>query len=290
MRGKALLLFACLSLFFLCLPAGADAFSIQPLRQTAIVDPGKVQELTLSVENDEDEAIKVSGEVSAFSIAEKTGNALFDVEDEVADWFLVEPSSLTLEPGQRGEFQFTVSVPETAEPGAKYVGLFARKAPGDGQVGVGARVASLLFLHVAGEVHEDVIRKVFVVDPGISFGAEPTVTLALENAGTIHVVPEGRLLVRNSSGVVLYEKQINVLKRKILAGGQWEERYTIPTTVLEGSGKRTVTVEARYGLSKQTFVDSITFRYISPAFAWTSGFALASVLILVFLKKRERRS
>lgn len=256
------------------------AFQIAPTRQTIVLDPGTSQIIPLAVFNDSSAQQIFTPELSAFLVDSKTGSPIFDQPDEATAWFRVLPERLLLQPGQSGTFSFTISVPNSAEPKSHYLGLFAKTRPANGQIGVSTRLGSLLFLHIGGEVREELVRKTFQTELFITKDGNNTVQLQLENVGTIHVVPEGTIALRDRSGAEIAAFPLNPEERKVLPGGVFDAEYSLNELGTEHVGPVQVSMEMQYGVSQKELHDRTMFWYLPDIVIF---FCVAGVIILLFV-------
>jgi len=284
------LAFSVCAIIFLLFPLVTHAISISPARQMATVDAGKTQTVPLHVVNNEDVSLVLLPEVSAFVLDEENGSPIFDQESAATSWVSVEPAFLELEPGGDGEFLFTITVPENQEPGSHYLGLFARSSPPDGaQVGIGSRVGSLLFLHVAGVMYEDVVRTSFFIERGSVFDPQLRAHLALQNVGTIHVEPVGNVSLENSRAGRHGEQALNPNNKKILPDGTWQGVYDFDALSWKDIGKVDVVAEVTYGVSKKQMTDRVSFWYIPlDFFLLVAGGVIVIIGILFFVRRKKQ--
>jgi len=183
-------------------------------------------------------------------------------------------------------FFFTVAVPEQAEVRSRYLGLFAKQLPADGQVGIGARLGSLLFLHVSGESLEALTEVAFSSDMKIMLGQSATLSLTLKNTGTIHVAPEGEVVLV-SRGRVLETIALNPDQKKVLPDGVWNNSFYVAGLSLRDVGKIDVVAFVRYGVSGQTLSARTTLWYVPW---WMVSVVSLFVIILVYTARRLRGS
>ncbi|OGH73349.1 MAG: hypothetical protein A3C90_03125 [Candidatus Magasanikbacteria bacterium RIFCSPHIGHO2_02_FULL_51_14] len=282
-----------LSAFFL-FPSATNAVTIAPVRQAAVIDPGSLRTVEVRVTNDENETRVFVPEVEAFTIDERTGRALFGADDDAVSWIEANPASLTLAPGREGAFSFTIVVPVDAEPRSHYLGLFVTEKPKEGQVAVGSRAGSLLFLHVAGPVYEDLSVEAFSVLKKWNIGEAPRLFLRLENNGTIHLIPRGEIIVSIVGGKEIVRFPINADERKVLPGGVWEETFTLDEGMFGNAfGPVRADIEITFGISEKTIGDSILLWYF-PRWAMSLFAALLFGVMVVFvaivLMMRRRRT
>jgi hypothetical protein len=286
-RFFALLFF--LGIFFIS--TTADAVTIAPLRQTAVVDAGKEVIVSLFVINNTEEPFTVTPEVDAFSIDEKTGAAIFGVFDTAKQWLVPVEKELVLLPEEHGQFHFIVRPPADALPGAHYLGLFAKKSAENGQVGLGSRVGSLFFLHIAGDVTESLQKKDFSFTAPVLTRGESAVHIDLENNGNIHVVPQGKIIFQNWRGGVINEVVFNEAGEKILADGRFKRTVDLPPLSFKDIGKVQATLQLQYGVTQQILGGKSSFWYVPVWSVVVCGSVILIVLLAGlygFLKKKSK--
>lgn len=268
----------------------AQALSISPVRQEVVVDSGKEQIIKIIIKNDETEEVKLVPEVDAFQIDGETGRAIFGEEDEAKSWFDASPSLLELKPGEQGEFYFIISVPVGTEAESHYLGLFAKQAASDGQVGLESRIGSLLFLHVAGTVQENLTREFFDTEKKFYINLPVKLLLKLRNNGTIHVAPKGEIVIQDFRGKELRTYSVNEKERKVLPGGLWSEGYSLDESVLKKAiGPVKIKATINYGLSQEQIFGSTSFWYIPLSFIIVTGSIIILMLIISIFVWHKRR-
>ncbi len=276
------LLFACVVL----LPLAVEALTVAPLRQTTAVNPGEETVASIFVVNETDAPFTVTPEVDAFIADPETGSAVFGAADAALSWITPQQQALTLAPQEFGQLDFTVRPPADVPPGAHYLGLFAKKCAGDGYVGVGSRVGSLFFLHVAGAMVESLSVRDFSVGSRSLFEHSATVFLDIKNSGNIHVIPEGTIVIRDWRGNSM--EHIAVTQHaKVLAGGQLQREFVVAPHAWWHVGKITATLQMPYGVTERIATAQVSWWYVSPVVGF-AGLGLGILVLLIFLKKRTR--
>lgn len=134
------------------------------------------------------------------------------------DFFKLQVSKFTLKHGQRARIPIEISIPQNAEPGGKYGAVIVatepqkregeedeKTAPG---VAIVARLASLFFVRVKGNVEENGFLKDFQTDK--KFYKKPPIFFRLyfENNGNVHLLPYGLIKVENLLGKKVVEIEI----------------------------------------------------------------------------------
>lgn len=287
---KLITIISSILLYFFVLAESAQALTISPLRHTVVIDPGQSQTVILTITNDSDKTISFTPEIDAFQLEAQTGTAIFGARDEAVSW--VEPAErqLTVRPGATRAIAFRINVPKEAEPGSHYLALFVSQAPAVGTIGVGARVGALLFLHVAGEVREELTREDFFSTRAWYTKPPLTLSLWLRNNGTIHVVPVGEVLLQKG-GRVIDRQNLNTGERKILPGARWEENYQFEKLAWRDVGRIEAVASLQYGLTRQPIVDRVAFWYLPAGLLLVIGVSLILVFVgWLMMKKKKNRS
>lgn len=210
----------------LFLPRLALAIEISPVRQTLVIDPGETGIAAISVANDTASAIAIVGEAGGFGL-DPEGRPLFDRPDPAAAWVSVPQTKFTLDPGEEAKISFVITVPQEAEPGEHFLALYARTLGSEGQIGLATRIGSLLFLHVGGTVTESLSFRSFVTPSWWHVQPPIFVDIALENTGTIHLVPEGQVTVSNWRGKIVERHSLNDRQRKVFPNTFWRATYEV---------------------------------------------------------------
>lgn len=280
-------------IFFLFLLGGifffgdsAEAFSIFPVRRTLVVDPGKTALAVVEIYNDEGEVLEVTPEVDSFILNPDTGNAEFGQRDDAKAWVHTKDQVFSLAPKEKRSVEFVITVPLGVAPESHYLGLFLRQKPTGGQVGLGKRVGTLLFLHVSGVVTEKVQLQDFSYEK--KNDAE-SMHVQLLNEGSIHLVPIGTINFFNIWGEKVAEIPINPNQRKVLPDGVWRATFAVPQFGWKSSGKIRADLVMSYGLSSQMLTRDVSFWYVSW---WLVGSLLGGMVVttvgILFLKKQKR--
>lgn len=139
LKQRVIGLFIILSFFFV-FPyetQGVESLglSVNPQIFELNVFPGEKLDKKITIKNLSDVALPILVKVSDFTAEENSGEMQFDesMQDPIIasrKWFKIEKLNFILEKGEREEINFTISVPENAEPGGHYsVMLFEPQLP-----------------------------------------------------------------------------------------------------------------------------------------------------------------
>lgn len=160
--------------------------TFSPLRTEFDVAPGTSHEGILRVSNSTDKPITVQLSAESFTVINRQYDYAFSSESDVAKWVTFAPQAVDLAPGQGKDVTYMVGVPLTAEPGGRYISLFASTDTGadDGGVKSRQRVASLVYLTVLGDVSR--IGQLVSLSSPWAISGESQWSTALQNRGSTH--------------------------------------------------------------------------------------------------------
>lgn len=159
---------------------------LSPLRSELEITPGTSLAGTLTVTNATNAVMKVDLSAEEFSVIGQQYDYTFNSGSELAKWIRFSIPSLNLAAESNQVVKYTINAPINAEPGGRYISLFASTNAGEEDVAINAqqRVASLIYLTVAG----DVSRKGELLSLSSPFIATKPAdwTMVLRNSGTTH--------------------------------------------------------------------------------------------------------
>lgn len=226
-------------------PSQSQALTISPAKFILEADPGETLETQMSVLNDHDttltfypvfERYTTRGDEPIF-IPETTG---------LPSWIATVPAQLTLGPKGMGNVSVLIKVPKDAEPGGHYAVIFWSSAsPGksaeESGMSIVTRVGSLVLLEVSGNVVESAEIDNFKA-PKTLFSRLPVgFSYDLKNTGTVHLAPEGKLIIKNIFGRTSAILEVNPANLYALPGTirnfstqNWEPEGGMPK--IEGEG------------------------------------------------------
>lgn len=258
------------------------AFSLSPLRHTMVVDPGKTAVAQVEIFNNENYSIELVPEIDAFSIHPDTGHAQFGEGDIAKSWIHTNVSTLSLSPQEKKIVNFTVTVPPGSSSQSHYLALFLKQKALDGQIGIGKRIGTLLFLHVSGPVQEKMQLQNF---SSIKDNGKKMLHIQTVNEGSIHLIPKGTIDFFNIFGKKIGSVQINPEERKVLPEGIWRTSLDVPQF---GVGRIRADLHLIYGQTEQTLFGTISFWNISSVLV----IGLSGILLLcggIFFAKRYKK-
>ena len=123
----------------------------------------------------------------------------------VSSWTTFSKASVEIASKGSATIDYTVKVPEAAEPGGHYAAIFAStQAPdvtGGSGVSIAARVGSLLLVTVSGDIRTSAEVVSFKTDKSVYQAGPINFTASLKNSGNIHFKPKGTIDIKNGSTV-----------------------------------------------------------------------------------------
>lgn len=199
--------------------ATANAVTIIPPNLEFSVQPGETITTKVKLFNESADTLTQYSSVANFVAKDETGTPEFVTETDVSDlasWMTVEPGPFNLSSGDRLEIPVTIAVPADAEPGGHYAAVFfSGQAPDaaaqQGQIGIAAKVGSLILVRVAGDISERATIAEFGSDGGETVYNRLPVdfVLRMQNQGNVHVRPTGTITIRNIIGGTTRELVVN---------------------------------------------------------------------------------
>jgi len=264
-----------------------EAFTLSPLRYSFVVDPGKTAVAEIEVWNNEAQTIEVVPEIDAFLLDPDTGHAQFGESDIAKSWVQTNGSVFTLVPGQKQKIVFTIAVPEGSRPESHYLGFFLKQKNSPGQIGIGKRIGTLVFLHVSGEMVEKMQLQDFSV---LRDNNKKFFHIQAVNDGTIHLTPQGSIRLSNWRGKKIADIPLNPEQRKVLPGGIWKIDKEIQPPTFKNIGRIRADLVMTFGLTEQVLMQRIYFWF----FPWWFVVIVIGVFAvgasgIYFLKKNYDR-
>lgn len=261
--------------------------SISPLTFEFSANPGDIVENKVKISNPTTNILSVKMEVEDFTASGEEGAvAVEEQENETYSlkrWVTISPTEFTLKPGEYKVVNYTINIPQNAEPGGKYGSILAAVTGTVSPSGTGAtvnpKVGALVLLSVSGKVVEKIEIKEFLA-PGFSEEGPIPLSLRFENKGTTHEKPKGIITITDIFGKKVADLEIpqkNVIPgavRKIET--QWNKKWLF-------GGRYQATFVGNYGSQNETITAAIIFW----VFPWKIGLLILLILVLIIAMIRR---
>jgi hypothetical protein len=220
-----------------------QGLTISPLIIEEMLSPGESLKGKLKIYSQSDEPIYVRFTAQDFKARGEEGEQIFIEPEEIhytwslASWIKLPEESIFLKPGHqhRREIEYTIEVPEKAEPGGYYAAIFASpdvEKIRHGTTTVG-KVGTLVLLTVGGrivkegvieefatfkkvkepnQVKEKIVRTNFFTYPPVNF------LVRFKNTGNVHLKPQGKIEIFNIFQKKIAEIPVNERGKNALPG------------------------------------------------------------------------
>jgi hypothetical protein len=267
--------------------------------------PGQTLTGRVKIVNDTAAAETYTVSTANFRAGGETGEPLFDFTSaptDLATWIKTSVTKLELAPQQMAMVNLSITIPNNAEPGGHYAGVFFSTAPTtQGNVNIQQKTGALVILRVEGAVKEAAqVEKLDTVSGHHLLNRLPIeFRLRVRNTGNVHVTPRGTLTVRNVWGREVAKMDINPKDGAVLpnsvrrfdvawiknsvatpTGGNWLTNF-FPEIGQEwrnfAGGPYTVTLAAEYGSGHQPLTA------VLHLWAWPWHLTILGLIILGIL-------
>lgn len=267
--------------------------TVGPARQQIIVNPGEQASFSVRFYNDSDSPVSGTVKVADFIVQGTDGSPrIIDDASQAspkfaaATWISLPYDRMTLPAQDKVTVQANFVVPKDAHPGGRYVALYFEPAVGVAQAvpsesaaqGVTPRIASLLYIRVAGEINESALISNLFAKSFLEYGPID-VTSQILNRGDYHIRPRGILTLTDSLGNTM--EQTAIQEYNIFPDAARDYQNKLGTKWMVGRYK--INLVASYGEKGQALERSI---YIW-VFPWKVAAMIALAIIILILLARN---
>jgi hypothetical protein len=196
--------------------------SVSPTVFELSANPGDVLSESFRIVNGTDQELTLTATPKNFTAEGEEGGVNLTEEEtsfSLASWITASPTEVNVPARGSQIFDFTIAVPENAEPGGHFGSVIIQtEATQLDQTGasVSQEAGPLILVSVAG----DIIEEASIIDfmPTKSFWESGPVVLEtrVENSGNVHFKPSGTIVIKNMFGNE--ETTINLEERNVLPG------------------------------------------------------------------------
>lgn len=273
------------------------------------VGPGESWTSTVKVVNNNAYPVTYAAQVVDFESQGESGQGTFvpliesfanesQRGDSLGAWIEISKDPITIQSGDSAHVQFTVRVPENADPGGHYAAIMIGPSGQDVQAGshmkVSSFVTALLFVRIKGEIIESGRIREFTTGSTFYQRPEANFVLRFENTGNTHLRPQGSITLYNMWGkergqVMINEKSNfgNVLPRSVR---RFEFAWTGEPSLLD-IGRYSAIVTLGYGDEGKQNTSATTYFWVVPVVpaSITIGILLFVILTMTWLIRRYVR-
>ena len=198
------------------LVASTAGISLSPLLTDIVLPPGATYSDVIYITNTADEPVVVQARALGYVLEDGVPRFLDPAEDTYPysgkDLLTIEPTELTVQPGESVTFTYRLSMPEDLFPyGGRYVAaVFWVKpaAESEAQVVVSARVASLFLINPGGDVSPHLEFESLKIYQSPTHPRTVILEAQITNDGNLHLNSDqvaGRVFVTDEDGYFLEE-------------------------------------------------------------------------------------
>jgi Sec-independent protein translocase protein TatA len=303
-----------LSTLCFVLSTGVHAQSVLPLsvippKQEMLINPGESYSTIVKFQNQG--IIPISGTLSAldFIVTDTQGTPVFldnstvvgtttlPAKYSAAKWIKFYSDKMTIAANGNISVPITINVPKNAAPGGRYAAVLFEPAAGPslgnpasaGETPISVRIASLLYIRVAGPITEKAMVTKFQLPTFLEYGPVSVATEIL-NLGDYHITPVGAITLKDMFGRVVASQALE--SKNIFPGTSRTFDSKVGDKLM--FGKFTVGLAASYGSAGQVLLATGTL-WIFPwkvTLAVVLALAIMIALILIgykrFVKKEKK--
>ncbi|MDO8617817.1 MAG: hypothetical protein Q7N87_02960 [Candidatus Uhrbacteria bacterium] len=199
--------------------------SVHPALFDIAIDPGQIHRGTIEVTNDDvvDQTYDLS--IQKFLPQGESGQQEFLSPQDISglpSWMYFPQPSITLKAGESRRVPFMIRVPQDARTGGHYAAVFfstlsPSKQALPNEMISGSRTGVLLLVTVNGELTNRVELEQFVLTTPLRTEYLPALfSVQLKNTGSVHVIPEGNIKIKNWFGQTVATLPINPQQGRVL--------------------------------------------------------------------------
>ena len=232
MSQKKLLKKICFNVFLpafifsiLVIPNSVKALTVSPARIEVSGDPGTIVPLETQLFNEQNTASTFYYSFANFEAQGESGTPNFVSSGSGLETWFNTPESITLKSGEQKKVPVTIKIPENAQPGGYFAGIFlstnSPKTEKAGDVSIGAKVGILVLLRVNGDIKEQGGVSDFQTrDKSKFYTALPiSFSYRFQNSGSDRIRPTGKLTLRNILGLKSADLNANPADGNVLPFG-----------------------------------------------------------------------
>ncbi|MCL4367512.1 DUF916 domain-containing protein [Patescibacteria group bacterium] len=259
-----------------------SSLGVSPAIIEGVLTPGQTQQTKIYVFNVTNFPVPVKANIGNLVVTQK-----IDTQDksifDISSWIKVEPSDFILQPKEKKEIVISVKTPAKAEPGGHYATiyfqpLFPQEALTQDTTYLAAKVGVLGFYIVKGQITEAASITSLTIPSFQSFGPVP-ISLNVKNSGNVHILPAGKVTIRDVFGRVVTEvpiKPLTVLpqtERELTSS--WEQKLIL--------GKFTAQANLVYGSNLENISSPVVNFWVVPVLPIFIILVLLISLIIFFI-------
>jgi hypothetical protein len=266
-----------------------SALAVSPAIIEEVLTPGKATKFTLRVNNVTNFPLPVKATVRDFVVQPEELKKAEQARLDASKWFTIQEPDFILQPKQTRIVSGSILPPANAVPGGRYATIYfqplvPQEVLGPSTAYLSARVGILAFLIVTGDIEQNAAYKKRLQAPGIVQRGPILFNFSVSNSGTVHLMPQGKLTVRDWRG-----RKVAMPKMPpgIVLPGSAKD-YQLEWRAAGAFGRYSAELEVSYGSEHRKLNKTTVTFWIIP---WIELFGCALFLTLagLFVCKTRRR-
>ncbi len=255
--------------------APKKGIEMDPAFQEVVISKAEREKpLAITLINHESESIAFDLFPVTFNPKETTSLAQVKLDEadsysySLSSYILLPFRDIELQPGEKKEIPLLIQNRQDMPSGGTYVALIARqkRERTSDTTTVLPSISSVIFIHkTGGEIYNLRLKNVSFPNSLIHMRYPGSIKLEFQNEGNIHLIPRGRIEVKDILGRLVAKGVINTASAYVFPSSQRTIAIQLESIAANPPiSLNTITVEGTDSLKKTTFVQSDTFLYIHP--------------------------
>jgi len=267
---------------------GQITISVSPTVFELSANPGQTLSNSFRIVNGTDQPLTLEAGPKNFTASGEEGAVNLTEEEtafSLASWIGVEPAQVVVPARGSQTFDFSIAVPDNAEPGGHFGSVIVKTQPiaiDATGAAVSQEAGPLILVKVAGDIVEKASIASFSSPRLIWTGSPISLETRVQNVGNVHLKPRGTVSIKNLFGNEV--TNINLEERNVLPGTvrklitEWSPGFTV--------GRFTADLSLVYGADNTIVTASTSFivfpyKVILPV--------ILGLIVLIYLLIRFRR-
>ena len=270
--------------------------SVTPPRQEVLINPVESYSTSVKFQNLGDTPVSGTINVVDFIVQDNKGTPVFldnplivgtttiPAKYSAAKWVKLYTDRATIAANGNVSVPITINVPKNANPGGRYTALYFEPAgaltlnnsTSAGETPIAIRIASLIYIRVAGPITEKAMVTKFQVPSFLEYGPVSIAT-EITNLGDYHIAPIGTIALKDVFGRTVASSAIE--PKNVFPGTSRAYDTKIGDKLM--FGKFTVNLSATYGATGKTLLASAVLWVFPWKVMLAVVLALAIIIILI---------
>ncbi len=272
--------------------ASKSALAVSPAIIESVLTSGEPSPFTVQVHNLTNFPLPIKTFVRGLTAESNTSDLTHDEQTrlDASLWFDIKDADFILQPNQIRTVTGTIRTPADADPGGHYATIFFQplvptEALSPSTAYINARVGVLAFLIVKGEINQKAELKSGVQTNGLVQGGPISFTFSLHNAGNVHLLPTGTLVIKDISGKHVAE--LAIPQGTILPNSSRE--YTMEWGEASFINQYTAELTLDYAGNSDNTLPTTTVTFWVVPWVGLLFWAICLALIVLFVIKTHKR-